>query len=128
MTSPLTRKDGITGVPVLPEGRTAECTCEGIDPREGCERAGCDCPVHQCDRPVAKRCRRCNGELAAAMLEECTPAEIAHAYVHAVSERDNLRRIIERACRRLGGNGRPHPNDVSWARTILREAIDGAEK
>lgn len=31
-------------------------------------------------------------------------------------------RIIERAQKRLGSSGRPHPNDVSWAREILAEA------
>jgi len=31
-------------------------------------------------------------------------------------------RIIARAQKRLGSSGRPHPNDVSWTRTILAEA------
>lgn len=38
-----------------------------------------------------------------------------------------LEGLIRRALNRIGTNGRPHPNDISWAREILSAALENRE-
>jgi hypothetical protein len=69
-------------------------------------------------------CARCNGELAKAMLAECTPEQLAHAYVHAVSREHQLRTALERLDRENGCGRTPIASDWTAARLAL--AYDGA--
>lgn len=70
-------------------------------------------------------CNRCNGELAKAMLAECTTGQLAHAYVHAVSREHHLREALERLAREHGCGRTPIASDWTAAKAALD--FDGAK-